>query len=74
LLTLINDILDFSKIKAGRMELYFKKFDLGNLIEQFVATLHPLVEKNHNQLQVSGSGSLGLMYADWTKVRQILFN
>ncbi len=36
--------------------------------------MHPLVEKNHNQLQVSCSGNLGVMYADLTKVRQILFN
>jgi PAS domain S-box-containing protein len=74
LLTLINDILDLSKIEAGRMELYLEKFDLGNLIEEVVATLHPLVEKNGNQLQVSCSPNLGVMYADLTKVRQILFN
>ncbi|MEG3877401.1 ATP-binding protein [Microcoleus sp. herbarium7] len=74
LLTLINDILDLSKIEAGRMELYLEKFDLLNLIEEVVATLHPLVEKNHNQLQVSCSANLGVMYADLTKVRQILFN
>jgi len=74
LLTLINDILDLSKIEAGRMELYLEKFDLSNLIEEVVATLHPLVEKNHNELQVSCSENLGEMYADLTKVRQILFN
>ncbi len=74
MLTLINDILDLSKIEAGRMELYLEKFDLRNLIEEVVATLHPLVEKNHNQLEVSCAVDLGVMYADLTKIRQILFN
>ncbi|TAG93849.1 MAG: PAS domain-containing protein [Oscillatoriales cyanobacterium] len=74
LLTLINDILDLSKIEAGRMELYLENFDLGNLIEEVVVTLYPLVEKNRNQLQVDCPIDLGFMYADLTKVRQILFN
>lgn len=74
LLTLINDILDLSKIEAGRMELYLETFDLANLVEEVVATLHPLVEKNHNRLEVSCCQNLGTMYADLTKVRQILFN
>jgi PAS domain S-box-containing protein len=74
LLTLINDILDLSKIEAGRMELYLENFDLGNLVEEVVGTLYPLVEKNRNQLQVDCPIDLGFMYADLTKVRQILFN
>lgn len=74
LLTLINDILDLSKIEAGRMELYLEKFDLGNLLKEVVTTLSPLVEKNRNQLQVDCQIELGFMYADLTKVRQILFN
>ncbi|MEK0179575.1 MAG: PAS domain S-box protein [Oscillatoriales cyanobacterium] len=74
LLTLINDILDLSKIEAGRMDLYLEDFHLGNLVEEVVATLYPLVEKNRNQLQFFSSPDLGVMYGDLTKVRQILLN
>ncbi len=74
LLSLINDILDLSKIEAGRMELYLETFDVGELIKETVGTIHPLVEKNANKLEVNCPEDLGTMYGDLTKVRQSLFN
>jgi CheY-like chemotaxis protein len=74
LLALINDILDLSKIEAGRMELYLETFDVRQLIQETVGTLHPLVEKNNNQLEVNCPEDLGTMHGDLTKVRQSLFN
>jgi signal transduction histidine kinase len=39
-----------------------------------VAIIHPLVEKNGNELLVHADDTLGTMHADRTKVRQTLFN
>ncbi|MEM9274283.1 MAG: response regulator [Cyanobacteria bacterium P01_F01_bin.143] len=74
LLSLINDILDLSKIEAGRMELYLETFEIDDLIRDVVATVKPLLEKNNNEFKLSIADDLTTIYADLTKVRQILFN
>jgi signal transduction histidine kinase/DNA-binding response OmpR family regulator len=74
LLTLINDILDLSKIEAGKMELYLETFDVRSVVEDVRSTIHPLVEKNRNVLDVQYTDDLGSMHADITRVRQVLFN
>jgi PAS domain S-box-containing protein len=74
LLGLINDILDLSKIEAGKMQIYLEKFELRPVIEEVVSTVHPLVQKNGNCLEIQCSGDLGTIQADLTKTRQVLFN
>jgi signal transduction histidine kinase/CheY-like chemotaxis protein len=79
LLALINDILDLSKIEAGKMELYLEEFDTNSMLNDVVTTISPLAQKNGNKLEVREGAELGqttpgLMKADLTKVRQILFN
>ena len=74
LLALINDILDLSKIEAGKMELFLETFDVRALVDDVESTIHPLVEKNHNVLEVKCPADVGTMHADVTRVRQVLFN
>ncbi len=74
LLELINDVLDFSKIEAGKMTLYPETFAISNVLEEVLATGRSLVEKNANTLEIVCPNEIGTMYADATKVRQILFN
>jgi CheY-like chemotaxis protein len=74
LLTLINDILDISKIEAGKMDLYVEPFDIAGMVDDVVAIVQPLVEKNGNTLKVECDRSAGVMEADLTKVRQTLVN
>lgn len=74
LLDLINNILDLSKIEAGRMELYIETFDVENMLNVVVTTIHPLLQKNSNQFALEVEPAVGEMATDLTKVRQVLFN
>lgn len=74
LLALVNGILDLSKIEAGRMEVHCEVVSLSAVVEEIVATIKPLADKNNNELVISASVDLGEMNTDSTKLRQILFN
>ncbi len=74
LLELINDILDLSKIEAGKMTLYPETFEVISLIKNLVLTIKPTIEKNGSILDIDYDAELGTMYADQTRVRQILLN
>jgi PAS domain S-box-containing protein len=74
LLALINDVLDLSKIEAGKMELHLETFEVAPALDAVAATVAPLVEKNGNALRVEIGSDVGVMRADLTRVRQILFN
>lgn len=74
LLTLINDVLDISKIEAGKMELMLEEFSIGPMIEDVANMIRPLMAKNNNKFSIIMSEDMGNMYADITRVKQVLFN
>ena len=74
LLALINDVLDLSKVEAGKMELVIENVNIVELVNDVTTTVHPLVEKNANVLEVRCPPDIGTMLGDVTRLRQILFN
>jgi PAS domain S-box-containing protein len=74
LLALINDVLDLSKIEAGKTELYLETFEVGQMVEDVIDTIRPLVEKQGNTFEVECPESVAGMHSDLTKIRQILLN
>ncbi len=74
LLAMISDILDLSKIEAGKLDLFLEKFNIPALVGYVASTVRPIVEQNHNTLTVDCPEEIGSMYADLTRVRQVLFN
>ncbi|MBE9039856.1 MASE1 domain-containing protein [Oscillatoriales cyanobacterium LEGE 11467] len=74
LLSSIGDILKISKLEAGKIELHREPFEVSTLIWEVVTTVRPLIEKNSNTLEVNCDENLGRIWADRTKIQQILLN
>lgn len=74
LLYLINDILDLSKIEAGKMELTPELFEINAMVHEVKLTVAPLMQKHRNTLVLDSPETIGSLYADETRVRQMLLN
>ncbi|WP_410508666.1 PAS domain-containing sensor histidine kinase [Methanosarcina hadiensis] len=74
LLNLINNILDLSKIEAGKMELDCEPFYLSQAIDEIKAAIEPLAIKKNIHLDVKVDSQPGMVCADKTRFKQILYN
>jgi PAS domain S-box-containing protein len=71
---LIGDILDMSKIEAGMMELRYELLDVSQVAEDVVATASFLAQEKEIDLNLKVSEDIANIYADRTRIRQILWN
>ncbi|KAA0256045.1 MAG: FHA domain-containing protein [Acidobacteria bacterium] len=74
LLELINDILDLSKIEAGKLDLVREPFDVQALLSDVAQTMRPAVERNGNAFAYRPGEPPGMVLADVTRTRQVLYN
>ncbi|MCQ1535866.1 PAS domain S-box protein [Methanosarcina sp. KYL-1] len=76
LLNLINDILDISKVEAGKTELACEQFNVYHAINEIKTIVSPLAIKKNICLDVKVDiePQPGMIFADKTKFKQILYN
>jgi signal transduction histidine kinase len=74
LLGLINDILDFEKVDAGKMTVHAEAVPVTEVVDDVVATVKPLVDKNGNRLEVDVEPGFVTLWADPQKLQQSLLN
>jgi PAS domain S-box-containing protein len=74
LLALIDSVLDLTAIESGALRLSPERLAMAPLVEDVVAAVRPLVDKQGNTLTVAYGLDLGEIWADRTRVRQALLS
>src|SRR5262249_27140873 len=74
LLSLVNDILDLAKIEAGRMDVYPVTFEVADSLEVVEGVIRPMADKKALALTSYLGPTVGEIYADEGKFKQVLYN
>ena len=72
--TLISELNDLSKIEAGRLHLEFKAFRISEVVEEAVRSARRQIEEKSQGLSIEISPDLPPIWADRTRMIQILVN
>lgn len=71
---LIDDVLDLSRIEAGRLGLVKERLSLAGVVEEAVAVVGPMLATKGLSLTVNVPSDLPEVFADRTRIRQVLIN
>ncbi|MBL8100283.1 MAG: GAF domain-containing protein [Anaerolineales bacterium] len=72
--TLVSDLNDNSKIEAGRLRLEYKATDASDLVDEVIRTFTRQLEEKKQKLELLIPNGLPPMWADRTRVAQVLTN
>jgi signal transduction histidine kinase/CheY-like chemotaxis protein len=73
-LGLVDDVLDLAKIEAHQMPLHRESISISQVIEEAVASVTSLFHDKNLDLAVEVPPGIPLLWADPTRIRQILVN
>ena len=71
---LVHDLLELSHIETGNMVLMPEHFDVAQLVEEVIEDLEPLALKSKISISKSNNYQEAIVYADFTRIRQVLHN
>jgi len=75
LLHLINDVLDMAKIESGRMNLHPETFKVHDILEEVCSITSSLASEKNTSLFIEDDSDRDVViYADNTRIRQIMIN
>lgn len=74
LLDLVNEVLDISQIESGKTELNLAYLPLTNVVNWLRKTMVPILKPRKQSLDVAIEEGLPPVYADQSKLRQVLLN
>ncbi len=72
ILKMQTNILYISRIEAGNVPLDLESIEVNKLIQDVAGTAENLTEKNRNTFKLVLGENLGIMYADMTRVEDVL--
>lgn len=72
--TIVEDLNDNSKIEAGRLRLEFKAVDVPEVVENVIRSTKRQIDEKNQTIGVQVSQDLPKIWADRTRIEQILVN
>jgi signal transduction histidine kinase len=72
--TLVSDLNDNAKIEAGRLRLEYKAVEVHDVVDEVVRSTRRQIEDKKQELQLDVPDALPQIWADRTRVGQILSN